>query len=144
MRHQNGTGNHITIVWLPICTIVNLKIKPRSSCETDTKYKLSNPEDPINPKICITVGLTFENCIFKMATILDMKIKIQFNQNTSQTICHTSLKTNLLKMRFSRWPPGAILDLKVEINSNQEMDFSAQNIPYIINHTELWTKFLKM
>ena len=46
--------------------------------------------------------------------------------NTPHSISHTALGTKILKMQFSRWPPGAILDLKVKTRSNDETDSTNQ------------------
>ena len=56
--------------------------------------------------------------------------------NTTQSISHTTLGTKVSKMQFSRWPPGAILDLKVKTGSNDEGNKTNQFLgpKYPISH----------
>ena len=61
---------------------------------------------------------------------------ISLPPNTPQSISHTALGIKVSKMQFSRWPPGAILDLKVKARSNDETNITNQFLgpKYTISH----------
>ena len=61
---------------------------------------------------------------------------ISLPPNTPQSINHTASGTKVSEMQFSRWPPGAILDLKVKTRSKDETNITNQFLgpKYPISH----------
>ena len=96
----------------------------------DQKYPQTiKTGSPVGPKLQSPFATWWSSCFWMPKPSLINKLAskmISLPPNTPQSISHTALRTKILKMQFSRWPPGAILDLKVKTRSNDETDITNQ------------------
>ena len=99
------------------------------NCQIQNTSQTIKTGSPVGPKLQIPFATWWSSCVWRPKPSLINKLTskmISLPPNTPQSISQTALRNKILKMQFSRWPPGAILDLKVETRSNDETDITNQ------------------
>ena len=98
-----------------------MKLTANNHCLIQNTSQTIKTGSPVGPQF----ATWWSSCIWRSKSSLINNLTpkmISLPPNTLQSISHTALGTKILKMQFSRWPPGAILDLKVKTRSNDETD----------------------